>query len=386
MTRVCVVVENHPSAVMGGAQYQGHLLAEELARQDGVSVTYLARRANLDAWKRAGGAYDVRIIGNTAGIRARSVAFDGRNLARALEELAPDVVYQQMRQSYTDVCARYCQAHAIPFFFHIASDMDLDPAILPARLLSRNLPFDVVEAVLGIRGMRAASHVIAQTDRQSRVLHERFGRSASVIVRNFQPLPEVLPTKPRDGKFRVFWVANFKDVKRPWLFVDLAERLAARTDIEFIMAGRASKLPRHVGLMERIKRVPNLKYLGELSIDEVNAQMAISDMHVNTSSVEGFPNTFIQAWANGAIVATIAVDPDEEGMEKLGIGFCTGTLDRLADLIERLAASPEECSRIARQSLEFAKRHHSMDRCRALIGCMLDAAAEYAARKNTNAK
>ena len=42
--RVCLVTENHAGAQMGGAEYQTQLLAEELSRRPGVSVTYLARR------------------------------------------------------------------------------------------------------------------------------------------------------------------------------------------------------------------------------------------------------------------------------------------------------------------------------------------------------
>ena len=43
--RVCVVVENHPAVLMGGAQYQAHLLAQALSEKEDVAVTYLARKA-----------------------------------------------------------------------------------------------------------------------------------------------------------------------------------------------------------------------------------------------------------------------------------------------------------------------------------------------------
>src|SRR5580704_4967151 len=106
MTRVCVIVENHPSVVMGGAQYQGHLLAEEIARRPGVEVIYLARDVPPDAASIYKMPYAMRKMGTFAGISRRAGLFDARELWRALNELKPDVVYQQMRQSYTDVCAR----------------------------------------------------------------------------------------------------------------------------------------------------------------------------------------------------------------------------------------------------------------------------------------
>lgn len=379
--KVCVVVENHPSAVMGGAQYQGALLAAELARQPGVQVTYIARRADEACCKEQGLPYAIRTIGRLGGIRDRAVFFDAGNLHRALEELTPDVVYQRMRQSYTAVCAAYARRAAIPFFFHIASEFDLDPRWLPRRLISKSLPFYVVEFATGIWGIKHASHVIAQTDRQARLLKQRFGKDASVIVRNFQPFPEQLPSKPDDGTVRVFWVANFKDVKRPELFVDLAASFADRPDLEFVMAGRASSLPRHVALVERIRSMPNTKYLGSLTIDEVNREMARADFHVNTSSMEGFPNTFVQAWANGAIVATIGVDPDEQGMEGLGIGYCAGSLGGLRDYIDRMSRSPEERRKVASRAFAFAQEKHSMASATTLARTMLRAAAEAASRR-----
>jgi glycosyltransferase involved in cell wall biosynthesis len=377
--RVCVVVQSHPAIMMGGAQYQGHLLAEEIARRPGVEVIYLARDVPPDAASVYKMPYAMRKMGTASGISRRAGLFDARELWRALNELKPDVVYQQMRQSYTDVCARYAAHAGVPFFFQIASDLDLQKHWVTGGI-SANLPFDVAEAILGMRGMRRATHIIAQTPRQARVLHERFGRSAAAVVRNFQPLPSRLPAKP-SAPIEVLWVANFKDVKRPELFVELAESFAGRTDLHFAMAGRASKLRRHVPLMQRIARTPNLEYLGELSIEGVNARMAQAAFHVNTSSFEGFPNTFIQAWAQGAVVATIAVDPDEEGMEKLGIGFCAGSFEALRARIEELARSPERRQAIAERAFAFAHANHSMARGSELVDMMLNAAREARQRR-----
>jgi glycosyltransferase involved in cell wall biosynthesis len=359
---------------MGGAQYQGHLLAEEFARRPGVEVTYLARDVPPEAATTYNVPYALRSIGTKAGIRKRAALFDARGLWNTLSALQPDVVYQQMRQSYTAICALYARQAGIPFFFQIASDIDLSRRWVP-NALSANLPLDVAESIAGIWGLRHASHVIAQTVRQSRVLCERFGRDSAAVVRNFQPLPACLPQKV-ERPVEVFWVANIKEVKRPELFVQLAESFIGRDDLKFTMAGRPSEFQRRYGpMMERIARTPNLAYLGELSIEAVNQRMAEAAIHVNTSSYEGFPNTFIQAWAQGAVVATIAVDPDEEGMEKLGIGICTGSFEGLRMTIDQLARSPERRRAIAERAFAFAHANHSLAQGARLADMMLEAAA-----------
>ena len=384
MLRACLIVQNHPCVLMGGAQYQGHLLAEELARREGVEVTYLARDIPPQLATSSGLPYAVRSIGTWQGIRRRAAFFDARDLWRALCELKPDVIYQQMRQSYTAVCARYASKAGVPFFFQIASDFDLDRTWI-TNGISANLPFDVAEAIAGIRGLRNASHIIAQTSRQERVLRERFGREAAAVVRNFQPLPARLPSKA-GTPVEVFWVANIKEVKRPELFVQLAEAFSGRNDLKFTMAGRPSPLrQRYRPLMERIARTANLEYLGELPIEAVNQRMAQAAIHVNTSSVEGFPNTFIQAWANGAVVVTLGVDPYDEGMEKLGIGICAKTFEQLRNSIAELAHAPQRRLAIAATAFAFAHANHSLSQGARLADMMLHAATEAARARRSGA-
>lgn len=374
---VCIVAENHAKALMAGAEYQTLLLTEELASRPGVRLTYVARR--LPKGPAAEGlGYTLRKIGSEEGIRRRAVFFDAGDLRRTLEELKPDVVYQQGRQSYTAVCAAYAKRHDIPFFHHIAHDFDLNWRWVTLHL-SPNTPFDFIEAVAGMWGIRHTPHIIVQTERQGRLLKEGFGKTAETIVRNFQPLPATLPPK-KAAPLRVFWVANLKDFKRPWLYLDLVETFAGRTDIEFVMAGRPAQERRFKPMMDRIPTIKNLTYLGELPIEKVNEQMELAHVHVNTSAFEGFPNTFLQAWGRGAIVATLNVDPDG-GMEDMGIGFCAGDqLQRLHDYLDMLTRSPEKREQIMQNAFAFVHEHHSMKHGARLADLILRKAEENVAR------
>jgi hypothetical protein len=283
------------------------------------------------------------------------------------------VIYQQSRQSYTAMCAWYARHARVPFFFHIAHDFDLNYRWVTLRL-SPNTPFDLIECLVGIWGLRRANHIIVQTERQGRLLKQRYGLTAAAVIRNFQPLPEVLPPKPV-GPLKIFWVANFKDFKRPALFVELAESFAGRDDLQFVMAGRPAPQLRFEPLMQKIGAMRNLQYLGELPIEKVNELMSEAAVHVNTSTFEGFPNTFLQAWARGAIVATLAVDPDE-GMETLGIGYCAGTMERLHAFIDDLSRSAEKRQKFATQAFAFVHARHSMAQGARLADLILHAAEE----------
>lgn len=369
--RICIVAENHPKVLMGGAEYQTHLLAAELSGRPAVDVIYLARRVPVGE-AAADVPYPVRRIGSDAGIRYRATFFDRSELSAALRELRPDVVYQRMRQSYTAVCADYARENAIPFFFHVASDIDLDTRFVRFGI-NGNLPFDLIEGWHGRRGIERASHIIVQSSRQAHMLRERFRREPMVLVRNFQPLPEALPAK-QELPLRVLWVGNFKRVKRPELFVDLAQAFVHRGDIQFQMIGRPDG-HRSDPVIKKIEELPNLQYLGELPVHEVNAHLAAAHVLVNTSSFEGFPNTFIQAWAQGAVVCSLVVDPDGS-MESTDIGYCSGTMERLVAIIEELAGSPAKRRFIAARAFSFVHANHSLAKGAELAQLMLDAAAQ----------
>jgi glycosyltransferase involved in cell wall biosynthesis len=341
---------------MGGAEYQSGLLAEELARRPDVRLTYLARHVPRSPVAEELG-YPVYSIGSDTGIRRRAVLFDAPALWRKLCQLRPDALYQQAKQSYTAVCAHYARRARIPFFYQVASDADLDHRWITLHL-SANTPFDLIESLSGDWGIAHASHVIVQTANQAAMLRARFGRPEAALVHNFQPIPDSLAPKP-PGPLQVLWVANFKDVKRPALFLDLAESFVERTDLRFIMVGRGSTLRRFAPVMARIATLPNLTYLGEQPVQRVYELMTAATIHVNTSSFEGFPNTFIQAWARGAVVASIAVDPDG-CMNAQGIGFCAGSYERLCTVIGELADSAELRHSTAQRAFQFAREHHSL--------------------------
>jgi glycosyltransferase involved in cell wall biosynthesis len=349
---VCLVMEGHPLVQMGGAEYQAHQLAEELCRRDGVRVTYLARTAP----DVADLPYQLRSMGDASGFRRRSTLFDAQSLWQVLSDVHPDVIYQRMKQGYTAICAHYSRCAGVPLVFHAASDPDTDGRWL-RKPWSPNTPLDLLEVAAGNWGLCRAAHVVVQTGKQGALLQRRFGREASALIPNSQPLPHELPEKISGG-LRVLWVSNIKEVKRPNLFLDLADQFGHREDVEFWMVGRPGSHRSIRTTMDEIRRSTSISYFGELSLERVNELMAQADVFVNTSSFEGFPNTFIQAWGRGAIVTSLAVDVDG-GMEARGIGYCTGNLARMAEVIRRLADSPDLRREISERAFAHAWQEHS---------------------------
>jgi glycosyltransferase involved in cell wall biosynthesis len=365
-------MEKHAAVHMGGAELQADLLARELGSREGAQVFYLTRWApSADIAARY--PYQIRSIGSGKGyFRKRAVIFDARGLGAALRDIRPAAIYQRMKQSYTGICARHARQAGIPLFFHAAIDLDLSTDHRRDRSIL-NRPIDMLETAVANYGVRRATRLIVQTDRQAQLARTGFGRSDALVIPNFQPLPEVLPGKG-NGRICVLWVANIHANKRPELFLELAARFAGRRDIEFVMIGRPNEHWQFGRGMAEIHEAKNVRYLARQPIEEVNRWMERADIFVNTSSVEGFPNTFIQAWARGAIVASVAVDIDA-GMEKLGIGYCCGSVERLAAVVDELSGSEGLRHDTRERAFAYVQDNHSMKNARRLADLIIASTA-----------
>jgi glycosyltransferase involved in cell wall biosynthesis len=323
---------------MGGSEYQVQVLMDHLLRRTDLEIHFVTNRI-APGFEAKG--YDVVEISREFGIRRYGLFFDVVPLYRILKRLKPDVIYQVIGSAHTGIAAHYARRHGCKLVFRMTDEMCLsrDP-------ISWRRPHHRVERWLLQYGIRHATTILAQTESQRKLLAQRFGRSDAVIVRNFHPLPSEAPIKG-SGKKRVLWIANLKRLKNPEAFLRLAERFADRRDIEFVMLGAAADHPGWVGEIEAsVKACRNVRYEGGVPPSRVNAELVEADLLVNTSTTEGFSNTFIQAWARGVPVVSLNVDPD--GVFSSGSpSLLAGSEGRLAELVERLLGDDDLRAQIA---------------------------------------
>jgi glycosyltransferase involved in cell wall biosynthesis len=365
--RLCIVMGAHWEAQMGGAQYQVRCLLEQLRHNADIEIFYLAH-LTPKVLKR--GSYTIVPIGfvpNALGKRLGRAIFlpDLPSLYRALRRITPHVVYQRALQSYTGVCAYYCARHDAKLIFHAAHEDDVQPQTYaswrPGAVVNR------IERRIAEYGLKRADAIVVQTEDQARLLREHYGRSTNCVVRNFHPAPErPLANRSRAMLRRITWVANFKPMKNPEIFVDLAESFVDRTDVEFVMVGRPGPVGRYKRLHDRIRGLPNLSYLGELPVERVEELLEESDIFVNTSKAEGFPNTFIQAWLRGVPVISCCVDPDR-CLSEGGGGIVTHGAAGLKAAVAQLLDDPERLRMLRDSARNYALANHTPSQAHTLL-------------------
>jgi len=167
----------------------------------------------------------------------------------------------------------------------------------------------------------------------------------------------------KGGPLTVLWIANLKPWKRPGAFVRLAQRLATCRQVRFVMIGApaagSGNQSWQRALMHSIESTPNLEYRGQKSHEEVNELLDRSHILVNTSTHEGFPNTFIQAWLRAVAVVSLQVDPDQV-LKQQHLGIAAQSEESLVEAVRELIENADARADFALRGLEHATANHSL--------------------------
>jgi len=350
--KICLVTHAHWAAVMGGSQYQAKMLVERLVATGEHDLFYLARRVPDE--RRGFAGYDVRQIASPDGLRRYGEILDTWDLLRLLREIAPDVIYQRVGGAHTGIAAYYAKTQGKRCVWHVASDVDVMPF---DRRLSRNVALRYVDKLALEYGLRNADAIVTQTQQQAEYLWRYYRRRADVTIPNYHP--SATGRRDKTGPIKVVWVANVKALKRPELFIRLAKELGDLHGVEFIMIGKPMGRPdwcREV--IERAAQTGNLCYLGEQPQETVNRVLAGGHILVNTSTHEGFPNTFIQAWLHEVPVLSLCVNPDGV-FDDRRIGVCAGSYDSLKRNVAELIENESLRETMGRQARAYAQAKHA---------------------------
>jgi len=358
--RLCIV---NPFEHGGGAEYQISLLIDAAAASDRYEIFYLAHC--VDQPDR-GRNYRIVQIGRGGAMPRLGYIMEAGALNRTLRQIGPSLIYQRVACAYTGICAQYARRHSVPLIWHVAHDTDVSPTVLdPARNIVRLR----LEKWAVNFGARRATRIVVQTAHQAQLLQSGFGRSADAIIPNFHP--PATETLDKSGALTVVWIANLKPWKQPQEFVRLARSLRDCRGVRFVMLGAPAPMAGNrswqEALMSDIRETANLEYVGQKSHAEVNAILARSHIFVNTSTHEGFPNTFIQSWLRDVAVVSLNVDPDRV-LEQKGVGISAHSASGLRDAVRRLIEHPEERAGYVERGRAHATAHHSLRNAEELVG------------------
>jgi glycosyltransferase involved in cell wall biosynthesis len=231
------------------------------------------------------------------------------------------------------------------FVYMVAHDMDVSGEY--ARSLGIYEP-------LYEGGLKRADAIVCQHADQVDVVRSRYQRDAR-LIRSVCPYPVSIHNGGR--RETILWIARVDSWKRPELFLDLATHLPEQS---FVLVGPPSQiepenLPR---LLTRAKGIPNLRVLDGVPFHETLALFEGALVFVNTSSAEGFPNTFLQAAASGTPVVSWAVNP-EGILDRYEMGYCADQdWTRFLEYVRLLCRDEALRRRLGENGRRYVQRFH----------------------------
>jgi glycosyltransferase involved in cell wall biosynthesis len=101
-------------------------------------------------------------------------------------------------------------------------------------------------------------------------------------------------------------------------------------------------------------QLPNVSLPGAIRYTESGQWFDRARIFLNTSSIEGFPNTFLQAWIRGVPVVSF-FDPDGL-IRRLRLGAVATSVDDMREAIKGLLDQDAHREEVGRRAREFAQR------------------------------
>jgi len=160
-------------------------------------------------------------------------------------------------------------------------------------------------------GLTRSDIVIAQSDDQRKKFKNNYNIKAHVVPNICDNLicnsSMYVNFYMNEKKVDILWVGNSMSKKRQEIFFELAKLLPQRT---FAIAMNNNDTQRFEQAKENAKKLPNVTFLGTVPPFEMELWFQRTKLFLNTSKLEGFPNTFLQAWMNRVPVISLNIDPD----------------------------------------------------------------------------
>jgi glycosyltransferase involved in cell wall biosynthesis len=260
-----------------------------------------------------------------------------------------DIYYQSPAGAPTGFTGWYARSAGRKFIFRVASDSDCEREHGRLQFWRDRKLYNF--------GLRRANLVAAQTVYQQQMLKENHGIESHVI----NMMVEAPRALERGGSavakdIDVLWVSNFRSLKRPELALELARQLP---QVKFTLAG--GPMPGgqtyYDDMLAAAARLPNVTMMGSVRYRDTGALFDRAKIFLNTSSIEGFPNTFLQSWIRGVPVVTF-FDPDGL-VQRTPLGRVAKSVDDMREAIRGLLEIDVDRQLLGRRARDFALREYT---------------------------
>jgi len=368
--RICFVgLENLPVLApefeqhgIGGEQVQQSLLAKAFVRR-GFPVSMVVGDYGQQDGATWSGVEVYKAYRAREGIPVvRFVHPRWTKLWGALRRAAADVYYVSCAGAQVGQVAMWAARNGRRMIFRIASDADCEPDRLLISFWRDRKLYEY--------GLRRAASILAQSARQQALMERNYGLDTSVAYMLVDAPERELSLAERD--ISLLWVSNIQQLKRPEMFLELARHLKS-CSANMVGGPQPGAHDLYQEIRARAARVGNPTFNGALPYRATNRVFERARVFVNTSEIEGFPNTYLQAWIRGVPVVSF-FDPDDV-IQREGLGHAVASLDEMVGAAQRLTSDSQAWLETSARCKAYMARRYGEDQILAPYLSAVDRAA-----------
>lgn len=325
---------------IGGESVQQTLLAKAFVTL-GYQVKMIVEDCGQPDGEIISGIEVIKAFRKRAGVRGVRYFYPRiTSLSKAILRADADVYYWSCAGMEVGLIAVIARIRNKKFVYRVASDSDCERGKQLIKFWHDRKIFEF--------GLGHVSMIAAQSIRQVELLRSSYGLKSVAVNMVVEPLAD---SKEIMKDIDLIWVNNVRKLKRPEMFLQLA---CALPEFRFVMIGGPypGMSEYYNEINQSAKTINNLELLGAIPYDDVNKYIERSKLFVNTSEMEGFPNSFLQAWVRGVPVVSF-FDPDSL-IKMHGLGMAPDGFGEMISGVKSLLDDKQRRSNVSLKARAFS--------------------------------
>ena len=326
--------------VFGGAEVDLYFLSRELAKDEDFDVSFITADYGQGPCETIDGVKVIRSLD----FRKNPVV-GAIKVWRAMHSADSQIYFREAPAAANFLFALFCKLNKRIFVYRTASRGECDGQYFKKHR---------VGGKAFLWSLRKSSQVIVQNETDKTRIKQTAGVS-SIVIPNAHPLPEL----SEHERGTVLWVGRSTPLKRPELFINLAEQLPGE---HFTMiCQRATDDRDYEVLKERAGKLNNLDFIPRVDFDQTGRYYKRAKVFVNTSDSEGFPNTYVEACKYSVPILALCINPDDF-LTTHKCGLCADdNWDKFVDQFELMVGS-EQTRDYGRNGRKYAEERHDIEK------------------------
>lgn len=202
--------------------------------------------------------------------------------------------------------------------------------------------------------LKKSHQIVTQSAEHKAIISSNFNKQ-SIILKNVFEIKK-FDTVSKKG---ILWVGRFQKWKNPDMFLELSS-LFPETQFTMICPYEKGDFLEWEKLRKKTEIINNLTFIKKVPFHEIQVYFNKSEIFVNTSTAEGFPNTFLQAAVGKTPIVSINVNPDNF-IKNYNCGFyCNNNFELMKKNIETLINNKN--NKLGENCFNYLKENHDIEK------------------------